>query len=100
MADSGQLTPNSAAAPPPPPPPAPRPLNKLVLRRSWFEPYVRFWWLFALFLFATAAFYAVSAVLNLSTDQQLIEHGTLVQATVGGTAARHLPAETSVDLTF
>ena len=64
-----------------------------VRRRIFFEPHVRFWWLAAAILTIGAVAYAISGLLDWRREVNLVEHGTVVQATINesGGAISHRP---------
>lgn len=61
--------------------------------RIWTEPRVRFWWIAAVALLAISIGYAIEGFLEWRTEADLIQHGTLVQATISeaGGAPPHRP---------
>src|SRR5689334_20406124 len=62
-------------------PATPRPLNRHVVRRSWGEGKVRFWWMSALVIVLVAAFVGSGQVQQELKHRHLIDHGVLVKAT-------------------
>jgi hypothetical protein len=65
---------------------------------------VRFWWIAAVILFLVSVGFAVEGYLSWRTEADLIEHGTLVQATVteagGGLARRVIAEDAAWDVKF
>jgi hypothetical protein len=62
-------------------PAVPRPLTRHVVRRSWGEPKVRFWWLSAILIGVVMAFVAAGQIRRELKHRRLIATGALVNAT-------------------
>jgi hypothetical protein len=62
-------------------PAAPRPLNRHVVRRSWGEGKVRFWWMSALVVLAVASYVGSQRVAEELKHRRLINNGVLTKAT-------------------
>jgi hypothetical protein len=72
--------------------------------RTWTEPRVRFWWIAAAVLLAIGIGYGIESFLDWRIEADLIEHGTLVQATVadhnGGPPRRVIDQNSAWDISF
>ena len=75
------MTQTAAAQSPLPLPSTPRPVTRLITRRSWGEAPVRFWWGSALIVVLVAAFVTVGLVRQELKHRRLIETGEIVNAT-------------------
>jgi len=64
------------------PAPPPRVVSPLVLRKSWFEPRVRFWWLVAFVLAVSATSFLVVDLLEWNDERYVIQNGATVEAVI------------------
>jgi hypothetical protein len=84
---------------PDPTPPPPRPMTRGAKWAGWMEPHARFWWLVALCLFIAAVCEAGVETSDWIADKNLVEHGVVVQAMIGG--LHHMrPPGSDLDLSF
>jgi hypothetical protein len=82
-----------------PTPPPPRSLTSRAKRAAWMEPHVRFWWLVALCLFIAAACEAVVETTGWNADRNLLDHGVVVNAKIGGLGHTRPPGS-DLDMSF
>ena len=97
------MTDAATDAPTPDLPPPPRPVTARARRRSWAELPVRTWAVLAAVVGAITLYLAVARVAAALGDRELIERGTLVEATVvelRGTSATSLRRDGRVDVTL
>src|ERR1700735_4541710 len=67
---------------PPGPPPAPRAITKLVRKRSFAEPTVRFWWVASTALMIVALYFFADRMIAWGQELQIVRHGTQVTAII------------------
>jgi hypothetical protein len=65
-------------------------MTHAVVRRSWTEPRVRFWWLCSFALLVIAAWFLADQIREYSRENRLITGGTLVKATISEIAGSKL----------
>jgi hypothetical protein len=71
-----------------------------VRRRIWLEPLVRLWWLSALAVLGITVEISVSEFIGWRADVDLIQHGIVVQAMVGGIPGTTRPPDAELNLSF
>ena len=73
------------------PPPPPREMTKIVRRRAWKQPHVRFWWICAGVLYLIACGLATSALAEWNHERQLIRSGMAIDAVVQQAGEQTIP---------